>query len=373
MKIGILTFHRADNYGAVLQNYALQETLQTIGEQPVTIDYRTSNIERWYQVKIFEKRGGVLYRLKNTIWNIYRYNQSIKRKKAFEHFRNKMLNVSEEVNKGNIEQVCDEFDIFICGSDQVWNENIIGLEDIDIYSLKFAKNKYKASYAASAGVTDSISEALLERIGELNYITVRETTLSRFLHKKGLDVVTVCDPVFLISRTDWCKKVGNVKYRNNRAPYLFLYYIDSHRKETCQIARYIAHQRNLKIVYPTAKCKYTLGLGNCVYDEGPFEFILDIINADYVVASSFHAIAFSILFHKEFVVVLHDTTGERVKDLLEKVGLQERIVKGADDFKKREQSFRNIDYKKVDTILADWKKSSLLELRKMCMLAKSNI
>ena len=83
-------------------------------------------------------------------------------------------------------------------------------------------------------------------------------------------------------------------------------------------------------------------------------------------ASSFHAVAFSIIFHKEFVAILHATTGERVKDLLEKVGLQERIISNLDDLKNRENSFDIIDYEKVDLILSDWRKDSLSELYRIC-------
>lgn len=366
MKIGILTFHRADNYGAILQNYALQNILTLSGFQAVTIDYRSRNIEKWYQIRIIERNGGVLHCIKGTLLNCYNYTQSVKRKKAFDYFRKRMLLISNSVDQNSIKQILDDYDIFICGSDQVWNEKIIGKEDVKVYSLQFVEHKYKASYAASAGSTKYLSKEILSDISKLNYITVRETSLSNFLMKKKINAVPVCDPVFLMDKVQWSTILEPLVQKHNLNSYLLLYYIESHRKETCQIAKYIAKRKGLKIIYPSRKCKDSLGVGKCVYDDGPFEFVSDIAHADFVVASSFHAVAFSIIFHKEFVVILHDTTGDRVKDLLEKVGLEERIITGIEDYEDKENSFKLIDYSKVDSMLTEWRNYSLTELMKIC-------
>ena len=366
MNIGILTFHRANNYGAVLQNYALQNTLIINGFRAVTIDYRSNDIEKWYHIKIIEKNGNIFFRIIRTILNFYKYGQLKKRQTAFDIFRRDILLISKSVNRENIKQLENDFDIFICGSDQIWNESIVASEDRAVYSLGFVKHSYKASYAASAGETNNISDDLIYQISHLNYVTVREKTLSAFLKKRGILSTIVCDPVFLMTKSDWATKIKDLLPQNTKKPYLFLYYVDSRRKESCKIARYIAHNRRLKIIYPTVKCKDTIAIGRCVYGDGPLEFISDIANAHFVVASSFHAVAFSIIFHKEFVAILHATTGERVKDLLEKVGLQERIISNLDDLKNRENSFDIIDYEKVDLILSDWRKDSLSELYRIC-------
>lgn len=366
MKIGILTFHRANNYGAVLQNYALQNILNMNGFNAITVDYRSHSIEKNYHINKIESSGNLFHRIIGTLLNFYKYSQLKERQEAFETFRNTMLTMSKSVNNKDIEQLENYLDVFICGSDQVWNENIMSSEDRDVYSLSFVKHKYKASYAASAGKARNLSNELIYRISQLNYVTVREKTLSTFLREMGILSNIVCDPVFLITGSEWQKMIKERSVQRYNKPYLFLYYVDSHRKETCKAARYIAKKRKLKVIYPTAKSKDTLTIGKCVYRDGPLEFASDLANAKFVVASSFHAVAFSIIFHKEFIVILHETTGERVIDLLERLGLQERIIKSLEDLKNRIESFRPINYKKIDSIISDWRCYSLGELKKIC-------
>lgn len=366
MKIGIITFHRADNYGAVLQNFALQAILVKKGMQVYTIDYRSAAIEEAYKLKIMsDNEESMIHRVKETLKNILRYSKLKKKKEAFKCFRDNYLILSDPFDKRSVGQIENEYDLFICGSDQIWNESIVSSEDRAVYTLGFIKGKYKASYAASAGTTSRVSDKLLSEVKLLDFITVRENTLSDFLSEEMLkQIPVVCDPVFLLDKAQWTAIAEGTHKRQYRT--LFLYYIDSHRKEICQIAKYISKKKKLKIIYPTAKCRDTLFCGKCVNDDGPLDFVSDIASAEYVAAASFHAVAMAIIFHKNFIVILHEETGERVRDLLRRLGLQNRIVKGIEDFIKREDDLGDIDYGDIEKSLDSWRQFSLDVLNKMC-------
>lgn len=366
MKIGILTFHYADNYGAVLQIYALQQAIKNQGNESVVIDYRSAYIEQGYKVKVLPEKGiTVKKQLKMLVINILNYKKALKRKKAFENFRDKYLILSSPVNNATIHDIEQKYEVILCGSDQIWNEEIIDTIDKDIYTLEFVKKTRKVSYAASAGSSETLSDSMLHKIMLLDNITVREESLARQIHNyANINVSVVCDPVLLLSEGFWKNQISGIPVRKRRT--LLLYYIDSNRQITCNVANYIGRKQNLQVMYSACRNKYTLFHGRCVYEEDPLEFLAEIMHAEYVVASSFHAVVFSVIFHKKFVTVLHQNTGERVKDFLAKIGLENRIVIDLEDYCRRESQLEFIDYEQADKILKQWKHFSYAELDKLC-------
>ena len=360
-KIGILSFHRANNYGAVLQNFALQRSIKHLGYTAETIDYRSEKIEQQYKASIFPENK----KLKSFISNCLNYRKTIIRNRKFDAFREHNIQMSQAAHIDDLDEITVPYDVVICGSDQVWNETITGPENEDVYTLAFLNGKAKAAYAASAGNVKSISKNMLTNIKNLDLITVREQSLAEPLEQNcGKDVSVVCDPVFLIDEAEWLKMITPKKCNT-----LFLYFVDGVRDETCKIAKYISKKRKLEIVFPIRINPVTLGMRTCIYDHGPLEFVADIAHADFVVASSFHAVAFSIILHKRIVALLHQDTGSRVKDLISKLHLESRIVTDREDFIRRENDLSTIDYTEADKILNDWKNYSLNKLKEICELA----
>lgn len=356
MKIGILTFHRADNYGAVLQNYALVESLKKLNQEVYTIDFRTDVIEKQYNVKVFPKSTkNIVKWIYKLIISLLTYNKHRTRKESFNTFRDKNINMTKSYYSSEMTEELLGFDAYITGSDQVWNEKIIKDENIEIYTLGFVNNFPKISYAASAGSCQYISAKMIEYISKLSSILVREKELKEFLiEKQSNQVKVVMDPVFLLSQELWKSKLSN---ENKSKNYILLYFIDSNINSTIKIAKDIAKLRSKKIIYPVDYNKKLLFNGKCALEKGPFEFIELIQNADFVVASSFHAVAFSIIFEKNFIVIPHEKTGRRILDLLTNLGLSQRIVLSYEDYLKKKDSLNNIDYtlirKKIDCLRSD--------------------
>lgn len=364
-EIGILSFHCADNYGAVLQNFALQRAVKALGFAVETIDYRCQKISRSYGIqRPLECGYGTLKKVKTRIADWINYRQAKARKRRFEEFRNSHLILSDTVYDSD--NICDaQYDVFITGSDQVWNKNIIGTEDIDVYSLAFTDAK-KASYGASCGELDCLIDAW-DAIWRLDKVTVREKDLCDVLCQRNIDAEIVCDPVFLLNKEQWQQLICDISARRHK--YVFLYCVQD-LKETLPVARNIAKQNRLKLYLPERCNKSTIMLKNSrrVYGDGPIEFLAEILNAEMVVTSSFHGTAFSILLEKDFVVVLPENKSSRIKNLLQFVGLEERIVSDWEDYQRKCRNWEPIDYDKIRPRIESWRKQSMDQLKEICEL-----
>ena len=351
-KVAIMTFHAANNFGAVLQNYALQKVLKDVFHTEVeTIDYHCDAIDGQYG--IWQKKD----KLRRHIWNLINLLPELIRRK-FNEFRKKFLLLSKSCSIQDLYKYSEAYDIYICGSDQVWNKEIIK-DNLSAYLLDFVSTKPKFAYAASAGNGIIEDELLVSKIKQLNYITVRESELKDFLVSKGIECNCVCDPVFLLEKSRWM----TILAKQTKKDYVFLYYIDSN-KELCEaIAKTIASNEDKKICCPCKIEKTNLFCKYKSYGAGPAEFLTDIFYADMIVASSFHAIAFSIIFEKQFIAVPHNKTGQRVIDLLDYLGLSDRIVTSYRSFEQKK--IKTIDYNSIRNKLTEWRLESMKDIRKI--------
>lgn len=328
MKTGILTFHCAANYGAVLQAYALQTVLSQMGHDATIIDYRPSFLFRPY--KIFERSpfSGGWQRFIHPRTLLYDYTVSYirwRRQKMFKRFAKqhfKLLPMSE-VNR---------LDSVIVGSDQIWNPRITSEGFDPTYFLPtpfFAPHQLKISYAASAGktrfFTDKMDGHFVSLLKDFSAISVREKPLGEALESLiSRHTPVVADPVLLAGR-DAFDYFINPKYIP-RQPYI-LYFSLVHQKEQYDVVKHIA--RN----YPGYKLmtlfsQSVLANDRDVIDYASVErFISLIAGADYVVTSSFHGTAFSILYGRQFISIgdcVNNT--ERLQELLDGLGIGNRIV-----------------------------------------------
>lgn len=163
-------------------------------------------------------------------------------------------------------------------------------------------------------------------------------------------------------------ELDEIIHKVTRVLYEQGYYIDSGRNDAACIAKDLARKNNLDVVYSkrldSESERNHYGINR--FSDGPLDFIKEIECADYVVVSSFHGVAFSILMEKNFIALLHENTGSRVHSLLRKLGLQDRIVKNFEDYQNRK--FAAIDYTRVRPIIENWKMESIEHLRKICEL-----
>lgn len=344
-KIGIITYHNAINYGAVLQSYALNKYINSQNHNCEIIDYKCDKILLNYKLLNFRNKS-----FKSIINSILNIPCNIVKGIKFKKFINKNIVVSDKkYNSKNIDSSNDVYDVFITGSDQVWN---LELNNDYNYFLKFVNRKNKKnSYAASFGNIDVLEKNVIEikkLLSLYDNISVREqSTIKKLKDRCNLDSVHVLDPTFLISKNEWCKLISN---KNNSENYILLYVL--HEESAYLVAQKLSKLTGLKVYIITESRRKRIK-GKYFRKSGPVDFITLIKNSSYVVTDSFHGTALSIIFNKNLKVVLKKKMqyfNERLISIINTLGLEECIVdmKSSDD-----KLIRKVNYKKIEPILKD--------------------
>ena len=203
MKLGILTFHRATNYGAILQSYALNKYLLDRNMDTEIIDYRDNKVDNEY--KIFYKKSSLRRKIRGLVYLPITY----KKNKKFEKFRNSYIRISKEkYNPQNIINSNNKYDFFITGSDQVFNYKLTNFDKNYFLNFTNDTNK-KLSYAASLGM-DKIPEdkekEYSKLLSDFKRISIREVQNKKLVEKITNKEVSInIDPTFLIDRDQWKK------------------------------------------------------------------------------------------------------------------------------------------------------------------------
>ncbi|WP_273212133.1 polysaccharide pyruvyl transferase family protein [Runella zeae] len=344
MKIGILTFHSAHNYGAVLQAYATKEFLKGLGYDANIIDYRPGYIKDEYEVKYTFKGNLIKLPLRFIKYFILRHSRK-RRFNKFEIFINDILNpVSSELS------IPADLDVYVVGSDQIWNPKITkGFDRVFFVDFNFQKrNKVYISYAASmetSNLTSKESKFLAESLNRFDSISVREYELLKLLQPLiNKEIYKVLDPTFLLTANRW-KELAKIK--RNDSKYVLVYQVREDSR-TIKIAKQIASQLEAKIVQLVAWVSLSNFVDSTVaHDASPEEFLGYIKNAECVVTTSFHGTAFSVIFQKNFYyVALKDGKNTRASSLLNSINLENRMI----DIDSR-PTFTTIDYKDSEILL----------------------
>jgi len=353
MKIGILTFHRACNYGAVLQCFALQEVLKSLGHDVEVIDYRSHHIEKTY--RIIKTYNGIRTFVRSLLTMRFTYYQQ----KNFKSFRDTFLNISKSSYRDTNELCLSNYDCFIIGSDQVWSQRInFGYDDV--YWGNFLPGKRKVSYAASMGGHKPFTQKEIERINHnlnnFSSISVREDVLQEEL-KSIYDrkiINLVLDPT-LIAQPQVYEQIMVKPQQQNYV----LYYQQGHHPFTKEIVSNVARQLKCSVIiiagekeeYSVPFKHYTLANLSVPEFLGLFKY------ATFVFASSFHGTAFSIVFEKNFYYV-GNARIERSKSLLNLLGLSDRLI-----FSDKLVDAVEVDYDLVRDKKTKWIESSLSYLK----------
>lgn len=350
MKIGILTFHRAHNYGAVLQAFALYKTLEKLGNNVEIVDYTPVSILRSHDIwgtSHFKKKK-LKGKIKYLVFLLFHLDVKIKRYSVFSNFINNRLPLS---SKTDLTKDC--YDVLFFGSDQIWNPYITqGFDSIYLGNI-LKDGKKLVSYAASAETaidSESANLAYNNIVSNFDWISVREIGLQKYIQKFTNKIIfKVLDPVFLLSKEEWSRlALCNKQY----APYLLIYQVRTDDR-IYKMAQDLAQREGVGIVEITSKMmKRKKGR---LQDISPFEFIGYIKNARYILTTSFHGTAFSIIFQKEFYTVLFGGEGDlRSLELLNSFGLMRQTVDIGDEIKTNV-----VDYEMVTSLLLEEKEKSM--------------
>lgn len=356
-KIGILTFHRAINWGAMLQCYALYKSIEKLGHKVDIIDYRQAHIEHQYEyvhkTTTYKELKKLLHRPRWWFGFIFKTLPGrIRRRSACLRLLNS-LTYSNKVRTVN--DFPQEYETIVIGSDQVWaNYCTNGIDEL--YYGEFPHYHGKViGYAISSNI-ESLVENGYEKLERLcknfNSIAFREKEISDHLRKNiDLKSEVVIDPTLLLNREEWDKVIGYMP-KNEVQDYVLTYFLNENfNKEilTNKISS-LASLLNCKIVQ----------IGKTV--ESPESFIHWIKNAKYIITSSFHVTVFSLIYNKQvWALRTHNGKDIRYINLLRMLGLESQLIEYQDIDK---VCIQDINYEKANQILAKERESSIQYLKR---------
>lgn len=368
MKIGIVTSNASflDNYGAVLQAYALSKQLTNWGHNAEIINYRYSTGQQIVEADSKVDRSfyaRIRYVISRDVSLRQKFSYRASRKKReeqtelFRNFVKKMIpiNLGKSVTYKDLCRDKPDFDCLICGSDQVWNPLIHANQNDPGFFLQFGSQQCKRiAYAPSFGISTLPDESkinLKEYTERFNALSVREISGAAIMKEIcGVDVPVVLDPTMMADSMIW--KEFNRMPSGMPERYILVYRFGRMNYMERQI-KHITSELNLPVFeIPVSIESYGKG-SKLIFGVGPEEFVTLIRNAKMVLTDSFHASVFSILNHTPFYTFLRQGKNEknsmnsRMENLLEMVGLQSRLIYPDDP----EVDFTDIHFDDVDEIL----------------------
>ena len=317
MRIGILTFHRALNYGALLQCYALQRLLTDWGHDVVVVDYRQPYIEA-KRVCFSLKQ---LFAMKGFDAKIDYFKKRNKRKSQVNNakvvFDDFIANILKTTHKCDGKSIPPDLDAYIIGSDQLWSENCLGGKFDDVYLAKF-KHKDDAmiiGYAISVNRQSlfNIAKNYPNLIGGFNSLSLREKFAVDEISKIAKSKVSLTiDPTLLLDENVW-DNIASDKYKDEK--YILIYQVRGTRYILSRKARHLAHKYNLNLVGASNQ-------GMKITD-----FLSAIKYAQCIITTSFHATAFAVIFNKPFYTfTLNDGKDDRYVELIHNLNLDNHLV-----------------------------------------------
>lgn len=348
-----ITFDHTTNYGSCFQAYALQSVVEKISVGRMNQEKCTYQL---IPIKTF-KELPVKSKLKNAL-----VKPAVEfHRLRFKRFESKFMKFADVDCLAQLGSLNQKGDAFICGSDVIWNPDFnFGL---GAFYLDFAE-KYKFSYAASFGKAEieaSDFGRIQNYLKSFDAVSVRERTGADFIKScSGINARVVADPVLLLDTEAW-SQVALARSAHSQQPYIFVY--TTHLNDTIRnIITKLSKQTGLKVIKATWGPKQAIKQG-ILQVQTPEHWLQLLRNAEYVVTNSFHATAFSVLFHKKFFTVVQGGKEKginvRMNDFLSEVALENRIYSTVPDCIEIE----DIDYRETDKRIDLLRKESLAFLR----------
>lgn len=350
-KIAIVTWLGNGNFGTSLQSYALHQKLVVLGYNVSFLPFFPESFGLKSYIKVILSKLGFLQ------WNKKRkYGKTMKMQKLYT-FHLEKYNLSEIYTKDQYKRLLSHTDVFLTGSDQIWNA---WYSFCPFYYLSFARDSKRVAYASSLGTSSlpqEYKEEIKKYLSKFSYIGVREQSavnvLSELLQRR--DIVQVLDPTFLLSVDDWIS-LGNESFIEFELPekYILCYLIgnnDFYKKQLLDVKGKLDIQ-NIIIIPAVENKSFSIDGARIYADAGPKEFIHLIRNASLVCTDSFHATAISINLSVNFVEFIRfndadlKSQNSRIYDLLNHYGLQDCLY-----LKDSDLWHNSISYSTVQDIL----------------------
>ncbi len=356
MKIGIVTYHRTNNYGAVMQSLATRFVLEEMGHEVYYVDYWPDYHKEKYAIFPKTKFAKMNWLRKvKFLLSLLRYYRS--KKKRIDNF-NKFF---QTYIYPYCRPIDDYYDVVIYGSDQIWRKQV----ETGVYNpFYFGKNKlntrHQVSYAASMGVIpDNVNDKLILKgyFSYLDSISVREKKLKDLVTELGYNCEQSLDPTLLLNKEKWSSLI-NLKPTTSEK-YILYYKLLNYSFDE-EAIKCFARKRNIKLI--TLCGSASKDTENMITTASPQQMLSLINGAEYIFTSSYHGLVFAILFHKPFYAAFK-VNSERASSLLSDLNLSERLLEPKSSIPQNECA---IDFSKTDRILERKRKQSLDYLAKIC-------
>ncbi len=363
-KIGIMTMHKVLNYGSALQAYATQKFIEKSG-------YKCELIDFLYPVAKKKKS------IKDYLVSLLPSHRN--KRKKFKEFWIKHLKTSKQTFVTQEELTAEncKYDIYLTGSDQVWNPKLN--DEVYPFMFNFIEGGKKLSFAASfssGNVNEEKRESYSRLLSQYQHISVREASGVPLVKElTGKNATHVCDPTFLLDNNEW-EDINNSNTLKINGPYILIYilsYAYNPYPHVFDIIEKVRKELGYKVLFIDGSLKYSNKEGyENIRGCGPADFIYLIRNAAFVITTSFHGTAFAINFRRPLLSVIQPDLNKdsRMYSLLKMVGLEARAVvyNQLFDYKKEcETIYTQEVNEKINKLVADSKKfltESLAEMSK---------
>jgi len=345
--IGVIDFWFIQNYGSILNGYAIYKIIKSFGYSPFMINKPNAFADDWELVNTHNARFFQKFYDKNDISPCYPY-----------------------VRLSELNQLCDSFCV---GSNQVWNHNLS--YNMTTF-LNFADdNKKKISFASSFGhskdnIKEEKKEEIIKLLSRFNAISVREKSGVKICEEYGVKADEVLEPVFCLEEKYFIELAEQAKFEETE-PYMLTYILDPTPEKRKAILFY-RNKLGLKIInildgviLNYAKNKIILNLPNILENAGAEDFVKAFMNASFVITDSFNGTVFSIIFNKPFISITNYERGaDRFIELLDKFNLKHRLILDPQEIPEDEKYIMPIDYLNINKIITKERERTVNWFRK---------
>ena len=356
--IAIITIHVGQNFGSNLQTIATSEIIKGLGYHPLIVNYIPRRVARkYYWLDAFKNPLKLCWRVINA--PLFYRNLHI-----YEKYQEKYCDLTEPIyDEDDFARSCPKADIFMTGSDQVWNSNHNQGFNNRYFWDGLSKESRKIAYASSFG-TDNLPDDEYEMVKRYlegyRSISVRELSAKTIVESMGLKAEHLLDPTFMLDKSEWVRFMSP---RIVNEPYLLVYvpYNIVDKGALYKTARTIASNQGLKVVTFSWNYRNDNYADRTIKFANPGDFLSLMYYADYVITNSFHGTAFSINLNKQFSVYMPSGFGTRITSILSLCKLEDRLIKNQEDV---EHNCNMIDYSETNDILVKERYKALGFLKK---------
>ena len=348
MKISVITMHRIYNYGSVLQAYATQRIFENVAGSCEIIDYISPNRTKIAKFKdcpetLHEKK------LRRVIYYIAKIPSFILKDITFGQFYKKYLHLTPQ-KYFHIEEMIKKppkADIYVTGSDQVWNSKYNDGVDGSYY-LNFISDKKKIAFVSSFGtasISENESRIISPMLKQYSAISVREDEGIEILKRMNINASFLIDPTLQLDQDEWSRISSKRLYSDK---YILLFLLYNEDNGASEYAYRMAEEKGLKVVKLSWELRKPKGVDKLFTHRTPQDFLSLFKYADYIVTNSFHGVAFSINFNKQFSFIRRKELNGRIESLLRLTLLENRIV---NDLNSNQLYETKINYRYVNEVL----------------------